>query len=139
MDDLLQEGLIAAITALESYDSSRGTTHAYVKVCARNKMVSYLRRNRHESPMDEESLMGSIDSENMTNTESQRETLEIYEALSNLLSSLSPFERRVLAAYLSVGGASGAAKLLSLDRKKVDNALQRIRNKARMDRFFVNP
>lgn len=138
MDDLVQEGLIAAISALRSYNPERGSLQGYVRVCARNKMVSYMRRNRHELPMDEESLIDSLDSDNTTNLEGQRETVEIYEALSSLVVNLSNFERKVLAAYLTTGGASEAARILLIDRKKVDNALQRIRNKARMDRFFSN-
>ena len=133
MDDLVQEGMVAVLSAMESYDPARGDKEAYARVCARNKMISYLRRNAHESPLDEETLVGSIDADSSNLSEGRHEMVEVREALTNLLAVLSPFEQKVLAAYLSGGSTSEAARTLSLDRKKIDNALQRIRNKARAD------
>ncbi len=136
MDDLVQEGMVAAISAMESYDPARGEKNAYIRVCARNRMISYLRHSAHELPVDEDILAGSLDAD-PTAQESQHEIVEVREALTNLLAMLSPFEQNVLGAYLSGGSTSEAAQLLSLDRKKVDNALQRIRNKARAEATFT--
>jgi RNA polymerase sporulation-specific sigma factor len=132
MDDLVQEGMVAALSAMESYDPARGDKRAYVRVCARNRMLSYLRRNAHESAVDDDTLVGSIDADSSAASGGQHEIVEVREALTNLLAMLSPFEQNVLAAYLSGGSTSEAARSLSMDRKKIDNALQRIRNKARM-------
>ncbi|MDL2263235.1 sigma-70 family RNA polymerase sigma factor [Synergistaceae bacterium OttesenSCG-928-I11] len=139
MDDLVQEGMVAAISAMESFDPARGDKNAYVRVCARNRMISYLRHGAHELPVDEEILVGSIDADPLVASENQHEAVEVREALANLLAKLSPFEQKVLAAYLSGGSTSEAAQSLSMDRKKIDNALQRIRIKARAETIFTLP
>ncbi|MDR1916573.1 MAG: sigma-70 family RNA polymerase sigma factor [Synergistaceae bacterium] len=133
-DDLVQEGVMAVLRALDSYDPARGSENGYIRTCARNGMISYLRRNRHECSMDEDVLEARVrdsTSEQETNADEQQEVIEIREALASLLQNLSPFEEEVLDAYLRGGGVSGAVMIMRCDRKKVDNALQRIRNKAR--------
>jgi RNA polymerase sporulation-specific sigma factor len=132
-DDLVQEGIIAAIAALETYDPGRGSVDGYVRACARNRMISYLRRNGHESPMEDEALYYRIDTAARTDSApaGQQEAIEKREALRALLDKLSPFEASVLDSYLKEGGVSRAAEMMKCGRKKVDNALQRIRNKAR--------
>ncbi|MDR3279590.1 MAG: sigma-70 family RNA polymerase sigma factor [Synergistaceae bacterium] len=131
-DDLAQEGIIAAMRALESYDPCRGNLGGYVRICARNRMISYLRRNGHESPMEDDVLDAHLSARDESfNQNIQQEAFEKREALYELLKRLSPFETETLGAYLREGGVSGTARALRCDRKKVDNALQRIRNKAR--------
>jgi len=131
-DDLAQEGIIAAMSALESYDPRRGNLGGYVRVCARNRMISYLRRNGHESPTEDEVLDARMSEANgAAGQNAPHEAFEAREALYELLRHLSPFEAKTLAAYLSCGGVSDTARALGTDRKKVDNALQRIRNKAK--------
>lgn len=71
------------------------------------------------------------EAETLTGTSATQERLEIREALSRLVENLSDFERAVLDAYLKGGSVAQAVKLLGCDRKRVDNALQRIRCKAR--------
>ncbi|MDR2779864.1 MAG: sigma-70 family RNA polymerase sigma factor, partial [Synergistaceae bacterium] len=134
-DDLVQEGVLAAISALESYDPERGNLDGYVRVCARNRMISYLRHNGHEYPMDDEALDECMRrSDGGKTSAAHAEVTEIAEKrdeLRALKSRLSAFEESVLRAYIKGGGISGAAGILKCDRKKVDNALQRIRGKAR--------
>jgi RNA polymerase sporulation-specific sigma factor len=132
-DDLFQEGVIAAIAAMKSYDPGRGSLHGYIRTCARNSMISYLRRNGHESPMDEEILSERImsDESRAGNSDEPQEIMERREALHMLLTRLSEFETEVFYAYLKSGSISGAVGMLGCERKKADNALQRIRQKAR--------
>jgi RNA polymerase sporulation-specific sigma factor len=133
-EDLTQEGLMAALRAMDSYDPSRGSLEGYLRVCARNRMISYLRRGWHESVLDDETLdyqYQTLDSVSRFGFDAPQERIEIGEALSKLIEGLSDFEKNVLHAYLSEGSVSGAAFLLECGRKRADNALQRIRNKAR--------
>ena len=135
-EDLVQEGLIAALKALGTYDPQRGSAVAYVRTCARNKMISYLRQNGRMAadPLPEDlDLADSIDpADSLSAREPDpAEALEAKEALSGLIECLSPFEQRVLGAYLREGGVTEAAVSLDCSRKKVDNAMQRIRSKAR--------
>jgi RNA polymerase sporulation-specific sigma factor len=129
-EDLVQEGAIAAIRALESYDPERGSVGGYIRICARNRMISYLRRNGREYPAGDESIFERFNPDGFEDW-CPDGVIERKEAVFALFSSLSPFERDVLGAYLTCGGVSGVALALGCERKKVDNALQRIRVKAR--------
>ena len=128
VDDLIQEGALAMMSALDSYDPDRGNLSGYIRTCARNKMISYLRRNGHESPMEDEALSERLGSES---SREPYDSIYIREALYSLLDQLSGFETNVLHAYLKSGSVSGATGILGCGRKKVDNALQRVRQKAR--------
>lgn len=135
-EDLVQEGLIAALKALGSYDPQRGSAVSYVRTCARNKMISYLRQNGRVAvdPLPEDlDIADSIDPADPMSAQEPDpvEALEAKEDLSALIECLSPFEQRVLSAYLREGGVTEAALRLDCSRKKADNAMQRIRNKAR--------
>jgi len=77
--------------------------------------------------LDEQAVGAST----LTETIDTHERLEIREALSRLVEDLSDFERLVLDAYLKGGSVAQTVKILGCGRKRVDNALQRIRNKAR--------
>ncbi|MDR1650225.1 MAG: sigma-70 family RNA polymerase sigma factor [Synergistaceae bacterium] len=131
-EDLVQEGVIAVMRALESYDPERGGVRGYIRVCARNRMISYLRRNGREYPAGDEFIFERLRSElDDCPPDAPDEIIERRETVFAFFSSLSPFERDVLGAYLKCGGVSGTALTLGCERKKVDNALQRIRVKAR--------
>jgi RNA polymerase sporulation-specific sigma factor len=129
-EDLVQEGVVAAMRALESYDPARGSMCGYIRICARNRMISYLRRNGREYPVEDETLFERLRPDGFEDCRPD-EIIERREAVFALFSSLSPFERDVLGTYLTCGGVSGVALELGCERKKVDNALQRIRVKAR--------
>ena len=131
-DDLIQEGILAVMSALDSYDPCRGSLRGYIRTCARNRMISYLRRNGHESPMEDEALGKRLSLVNCSgNSGGSHDAIYMREALYLLLDQLSGFEAEVLHAYLKSGSVSGAREILECGRKKVDNALQRIRQKAR--------
>jgi RNA polymerase sporulation-specific sigma factor len=132
-EDLVQEGVIAAMRALESYDPERGGVRGYIRTCVRNRMISYLRRNGREYPVGDEFIFERLRSDGFEDwcPDGLDGIIERREAIFALFSSLSPFERDVLGAYLTCGGVSDAALALGCERKKVDNALQRIRVKAR--------
>ena len=130
-DDLIQEGALAVISAMESYDPGRGDLRGYIRACARNRMISYLRRNGREAPVEDEALGERIRLETGGEAAGPQSMMERREALLALVGSLSPFELEALNAYLRSGSLSGATEILRCDRKKVDNALQRIRRKAR--------
>ena len=119
---------MAVMSAFDSYNPDRGSLYGYVRTCARNRMISYLRRNGHEFPMEDEALREHLNSKS---SGKQNDSIDMRDALYSLLDTLSVFEASVLQAYLRGGSLSGAAEILGCGRKKVDNALQRIRQKAR--------
>jgi RNA polymerase sigma factor (sigma-70 family) len=132
-EDLAQEGIIAALHAHDTYDPLRGNLEGYIRACARNRMISYLRRSWQEFVMDDEILDARVSGAESSPDafDGPHERIEIREALSRLIEDLSTFEQNVLHADLRSGSVSGAALSLKCDRKRADNALQRIRNKAR--------
>jgi RNA polymerase sporulation-specific sigma factor len=135
-DDLIQEGVLAAMAALESFDPARGNLQGYVRTCARNRMISYLRRNGHESPMDEEALDERLSSgAGFPGADGPGDAEGMREAMPALYERLSHFESEVLDAYLKSGSVSGAARIAGCSRKKADNAMQRVRQKARAMKY----
>jgi RNA polymerase sporulation-specific sigma factor len=108
-DDLIQEGVLAVIRALGSYNPTRGKLSGYIRTCARNRMISYLRRNGHEYPMEEEALGERLRSESLGEP---HDPIIMREALYSLLDQLSEFEASALHAYLKSGSVSGAAEIL---------------------------
>ena len=131
-DDLVQEGVLALMSALGSYNPGRGSLYGYIRTCARNRMISYLRRNGHESPMEDEALTERLSLDcRSESTGEPHNAIYLREALHSLQDQLSGFETEVLDAYLKSGSVSGTTDALGCGRKKVDNALQRIRQKAR--------
>ncbi|HRV71414.1 MAG TPA: sigma-70 family RNA polymerase sigma factor [Thermovirgaceae bacterium] len=124
-DDLLQEGYISLIRAVRGYEANRGKFSSYLFSCVRNGMISYLRKNKNknrESPLDPEteaSGKGSL-------------CWPVEELLPpDFTSLLTITEMTVLDAFLETGSVSSSAVVLGWQRKKVDNAMQRIRKKLR--------
>jgi RNA polymerase sigma factor (sigma-70 family) len=132
-EDLVQEGVIAVMGAIESYDPERGGVSGYLRICARNRMISYLRRNGREYPAEDELLCERLfsDGTEARYPDDADEMIERRDEALTLFSCLSPFETEVLVAYLKNGELAGTADMLRCEKKKVDNALQRIRVKAR--------
>jgi len=125
-EDLLQEGYISIIDALGRYDSKRRKFSSYCFSCIRNRMISSLRKNRPRLslvPITQEIEM-SLSSEESVDPFPDLDDIE-----QDLFQNLSFLEVSVLDAFLETGSISGASGLLRWPRKKVDNAIQRIRKK----------
>jgi RNA polymerase sporulation-specific sigma factor len=130
-EDLAQEGFLGLILASSSYDPERGPFEAFARRCARNRMISYLRKQKPSHFLTDEEM------ENLAVETSPEEKIDLHRARTSLFSRLSPFEMICLDAYLYAGSSAGAAELLGWEPKKVENALTRIRIKAR--RIRENP
>ena len=120
-DDLLQEGFISILKALPKYDVSRGKFTSFAFSCARNGMVSFLRREKARR------YVRVLDP-----AEADRGIARPVPVLDEeLLEGLSVMEVAALDAFLHTGSVSASAGLLGWPRKKADNALQRARRKLR--------
>ncbi len=130
-EDLVQEGLLGLLSAVQTYrPSAEVAFQTYAYACARNRMVSALRR-RNGLPVqsldgeDELSdLIGGTDPVSLLVR--QEEIEQLNKRLRNGLSSL---EYRVLMARLSGYSYREIAKYLNITEKAVDNAHQRLRRK----------
>ncbi len=123
-DDLFQEGMVALCRAVVRYDSARGAFPAFVRRCVRNAMISVVRKCPREILVEE------FDDKDFSEWGAGGyRGVEIRDDLRSLLEELTPLETAVLDAYLQTGGVGAAIRVLGWPRKRVENALARIRKK----------
>ena len=130
-EDLVQEGLLGLLSAVQTYHSSANVAfRTYAYACARNRMVSALQRRNGEriQSLDEEDelsdLIGGTDPASLLVRQEEIEQLN-----KRLRDGLSVLEYRVLMARLSGYSYREIAKCLNVTEKAVDNAHQRLRRK----------
>ncbi|MEG2038575.1 MAG: sigma-70 family RNA polymerase sigma factor [Oscillospiraceae bacterium] len=142
-DDLIQEGLIGFLKAVDTYDFSKQVPFKYYALyCVASKINTYLKscgtiKNRvlyNYLPIDnlQDSWLyaqASSTSTDPSNIVIRREEVEyLNEKIKTLLSG---FEQEALKLYLSGHSYKEMASTLQTTTKAVDNALQRIRRKLR--------
>jgi len=141
VEDFVQEGLLALFKAVKSYNLQAGIQfNTYAITCIHNSLVNAIRVHmknlrQHAVPLsdlDEHRYQSAalrekpvedvyLDMEASSLRARQMETL------------LSDFEQQVLKMYLSGHTYQQSANVLSTSTKAVDNALQRVRRKLRLD------
>lgn len=131
-EDLVQEGLLGLLSAVRTYRAGGAATFStYACVCMRNRMVSALRRapNALCLPLceeDEPSFPTETEGDPATLLVQQEELEALHTHLRVVLTAL---EYQVLMRYLGAYSYAEIATDLSISRKAVDNALQRLRRK----------
>lgn len=130
-DDLVQEGMLGLLSAVQRYRPAKGVPfRSFALVCIRNRMLSALRQRRgvEAVSIDDEDkpapLTGGEDPESVVLQQEKQEQLQ-----ELLRSTLSALEYNVLMAFLNGYSYREIARYLSVDDKAVDNALQRLRRK----------
>ena len=146
-DDLIQEGMIGLFKAVQDYDVNQNVSfYSFAKLCITRQMYSAItasKRKKHlplnsyvslyEKAEGERSerVLDTIEAGGETNPE---EILLSKENIRNLEeeldAQLSELEKRVLYLHLLGTDYRTIAGLLDKSPKTVDNALQRIKNKA---------
>ncbi len=131
-DDLVQEGFIAVLSAINSYDFSSASFATYVRVCVDRALISVFRRENAKKKIPSDMVVGLSDSD-IKSPETPESTVLEKESVGDwqfkLKDILSNFEYDVIKAYLSGLSVAEISSLLSVDRKAVNNALCRIRRK----------
>lgn len=132
-EDLVQEGLLALLSAVRSYRENQNVPfRTYAYVCARNRMISALRQvgGPFAEPLPEGDAP-CVPAEDGRGDPAivllRREELE--SLCSKLRGLLTTVEYRVLMLYLGSYSYSEIADRLRIGVKAVDNALQRLRRK----------
>ena len=140
-EDLIQEGMMGLMSAIEQYDPSKGASFkTYAELCIRRRLYSAVKsasRYKHtplndyvsfeSSYLDESQSLQQYylrDPEDLVIAREQAD--EITEGLEN---SLSNFEAKVLQSYLEGLSYEEIGKKVNKSVKSVDNAVQRIRKK----------
>ena len=131
-EDLVQEGLLALLTAVRTYgEGKRASFRTYAYTCARNRMISVWRRfggiPETESMSDADERLAPNDTTDPALLLLRREHWELMH--ERLRALLSPVEYEVLMLYLGSYSYREIADRLRIGTKAVDNALQRLRRK----------
>ncbi len=149
-EDLIQEGMIGLIKAVRDYDPTQGTSFSsFAELCVSRQMYSAIeasKRKKHlplntyislyeESEVEKDGrtmpLIDIIEPERETDPEALYFGKEYTEAfVEQLKGNLSALENHVLYLHLLGTDYRKIAELLDKSPKSIDNALQRIKNKA---------
>lgn len=129
-DDLVQEGLVGLLKAVQTYDSEKQVSfYTYAMTCVKNKMISAYKKysiSFEEIPGDEaEEEHDPADIPENIVLEKER----LNEIFDKIYSALSEREWRVFQLYLSGLAYNQIALRLGVPVKTVDNAMQRVRRK----------
>lgn len=134
-DDLYQEGIVALLNAISSFDNTKGAKFAtFAEVCIVNRMKTVLSKNKKLAAgvckIDElcENTYLSVEE----TPESIFWDKEFFsELINNIYKMLSPAELRVFNLCMQGHSYKTVAEKLGITEKSVDNAMQRARRKIR--------
>lgn len=143
LEDMIQEGLLALLSAIEHFDPQRGVWFTtYARLCVERRMRSVIRgatAHKHEPLTQAVSLdkpqFGDLEHDFCSSHAADPETLiigqeEHRELLERLFDLLSHFEAQVLQLYLYGLSYDEIALHMGKPRKSIENAIQRIHRKA---------
>lgn len=142
-DDLVQEGLLGLLSAVKSFDKSKGFSFkTYAGSCIKNKIVSAVRTAVSEKNkvlnnsvlLDNES---EISADRLSEPEAVILSKEAAEHLKLAISEeLTELEQNVLSLYLLGYSYAEIAERLRIDGKSCDNAMQRVRRKLKSSNYM---
>lgn len=141
-NDLRQEGFIGLNYAINHFNEEKNTIFfTYVKTCIERKMVSALvssTRLKHKvlnesvSLDNDDIMLDKILTDQLNNPELIIENLELEKSLTkSIKKKLTNFEEQVFELMISDFNYKEIASILDKDKKAIDNAIQRIRNKVK--------
>lgn len=135
-EDLVQEGFIGLINAVDAYDNDFGTLFStFAFLCIDRKILDAVKKSLSKKQIPNHALVFleegfDIEGSKNENPESvviSKENLLVLK--DKIKKNLSKMEQEVLEHYLSGEAYIQIAKKLSCSQKSVDNAMQRIRKK----------
>jgi RNA polymerase sporulation-specific sigma factor len=133
-EDLIQEGMLGLVRAFNGYDPQKDASfNTYASVCIRNALTSAARKSLSGdgrlSVLYMEDL-GELADVSVAE-QIQSDTVDQKGYLEDIICLLSGFERNVLKLYMSGLNRKEISESLNRSYKSVDNALVRIKNKAK--------
>ena len=145
-DDVLQEGMIGLFFAIRDFDEAKNDSFAaFASVCIKNRLLSAVKKSTRKKDIPRKKRVSLEDTitkdsgrytlaENLkSNRLTPEEKLIADEKMASMRTRvdkiLSLREKKVLGEYLKGKSYQEIADLLQMDKKSVDNAMQRIRNK----------
>ena len=136
-NDMIQEGMVALLSACRSYDAGRGMSFKnYLILCVENRYRTMLRSSSRQRAVPARNMISLEDEADSavdpteTSLSEMVETKDYIDSLHRILKdSLSPLEYKVAILHLSGYSYKEIAKRLDIPLKSVDNAQTRIRQK----------
>lgn len=139
--DLIQEGMIGLTNAINSFKDQKDTSfYTYARTCIERSMISFIISvNRKKHQILNESV--SYDNPNLIIDKVLKDENNPLDIMINdseikiteekIKNKLTTFEDQVFSLMLSGFKYKEIADILDKDSKSIDNAIQRIRTKAR--------
>ena len=134
-EDLIQEGLIGLLAAINSYSSDKGAKFAtYASRCINNSVQTALKKFSRLKDIPPSSIMpleeDFFDNYPALSAEDEYLAKESVSSLTDFLyEGLSRFENEVLRLHIQGHSYVEIAEKLNKNPKAIDNAIQRIRKK----------
>ena len=132
-DDLLQEGMLGLIYAIQSYDESKGSFPSFAELCVLRQILDAVKR---DSAVKQKPLNNFVDidvTKQWADGSNPLESLlqkEYAQKLSFVLNvKLSPLEREVVTLFSEGYSYDDIMRITCKSYKAVDGALQRARKK----------
>ena len=132
-DDLLQEGMLGLIHAINGYDESKGSFPSFVELCVLRQILDAVKR---DSAVKQKPLYNYVNldaTKDWTDGSNPLERLlqkEYAEKVARVIAEkLSPWERKVVTLFSEGYSYEDVAAITGKSVKAVDGALQRARRK----------
>ncbi len=143
LNDLIQEGMIAFSTAINTFDEKKDTTFfTYAKTCIERRLYSLIKSASrykyqllNESYYVEDLVNNSKDLENLLKDSTSNPEYQIIdnentkELIKNIQKTLTNLESAVFELKISGFNYKEIADILDKDSKSIDNAISRIKIK----------
>lgn len=137
-EDIVQEGMIGLFKAIQSYNEDKEANfETYAGLCITRQILNALKsasRKKHAPLNFYVSLDFEVSGLNLPMEDSPEDLLILKEDGQNIIAALykvlSAFESKVLSFYLEGMSHTEIAAKMDKNEKSIDNAIQRIRNKA---------
>ncbi|MBR2278660.1 MAG: sigma-70 family RNA polymerase sigma factor [Eubacterium sp.] len=134
-DDLVQEGMIGLLAAINSYNSNKGAKFVtYASRCINNSVQTALRKFSRLKDIPQSNIVALeedfFEGRVVLSAEDEYLAKESVSTLTEVLyEGLSSFENEVLRLYIVGCSYAEIAQKLGKNQKSIDNAIQRIRKK----------
>ncbi|MBE5881804.1 MAG: sigma-70 family RNA polymerase sigma factor [Lachnospiraceae bacterium] len=150
-EDLIQEGMIGLFKAVRDYDFGRDAGfYTFAELCISRQIYTAVQASGRKKHMPlntyisfyskvadtgqegaQLELSSVLESEQKNPEEALIDQENVEELEQIIQSQLSTLERQVIDLYLTEMGTVEISKILGIDEKSADNALQRAKNKIR--------
>ena len=143
--DMIQEGMVALLSACRTYDGSKGMSFKnYLMICVENRYRSMMRASSRQRAVPTRNMISLEEDVEVafdpteTSLSEMVETKEYINSLHRILkNSLSNLEYKVAILHLSGYTYKEISNRLNISLKSVDNAQTRIRPLCTKTRFSV--